>query len=177
MRRLAGVIRRQRVQVIHAHKGIAHAVALGAAVAGARFGLIVNRGVSFPISPLAAFKYRSPHVHRIVAVCEAIRRHLVEDVRIAAERVVVIPGGVDVHRFSAAVVNPRRVRRELRLPPKSRVIGTVGVRDWKSGRRCCRRCRRCAEHPRRACCWSATSPSGSSAPSCGWPTRWGLPTA
>ena len=131
MRRLAGVARRQRVQVIHAHKGIAHAVALGAAVAGARFGLIVNRGVSFPIFPLAAFKYRSPHVHRIVAVCEAIRRHLVEDVRVAADRVVVIPGGVDVHRFSAAVVNPRRVRRELRLPARARVIGTVGVRDWK----------------------------------------------
>jgi glycosyltransferase involved in cell wall biosynthesis len=131
MRRLAGVIRRQRVQVIHAHKGIAHAVALGAAVAGARFGLIVNRGVSFPIFPLAAFKYRSPHVHRIVAVCEAIRRHLVDDVRVAADRVVVIPGGVDVHRFSAAVVNPRRVRREFRLPAKARVIGTVGVRDWK----------------------------------------------
>jgi glycosyltransferase involved in cell wall biosynthesis len=131
MRRLAGVIRRQRVQVVHAHKGIAHAVALGAAVAGARFGLIVNRGVSFPISPLAAYKYRSPHVHRIVAVCDAIRRHLVDDVRVAADRVVVIPGGVDVHRFSAAVANPRRVRRELRLPARARVIGTIGVRDWK----------------------------------------------
>ncbi len=131
MRRLAGVIRRHRVQVVHVHKGIAHAVALGAALTGTRFGLIVNRGVSFPISSLAAFKYRSPHVHRIVAVCEAIRRHLVEDVRVAAERVVVVPGGVDVHRFSLAVTNPRRVRRELRLPPTARVIGTVGLREWK----------------------------------------------
>lgn len=131
MRRLAAVIRRHRVQVVHAHKGTAHAVALGAALNGARFGLVVNRGVSFPISPFAAFKYRSPHVHRIVAVCEAIRRHLVDDVRVAAERVVVIPGGVDVHRFSLAATNPRRVRRELRLPATARVVGTVGLREWK----------------------------------------------
>lgn len=131
MRRLAGVIRRHRVQVVHAHKGVAHAVALGAALNGARFALVVNRGVSFPISPLAAFKYRSPHVHRIVAVCEAIRRHLVEDVSVAAERVVVIPGGVDVHRFSLAITNPRRVRRELRLPAAARVVGAVGLREWK----------------------------------------------
>jgi len=131
MRRLAGVIRRHRIQVVHAHKGTAHAVALGAALFGARFGLIVNRGVSFPISQLASFKYRSPHVHRIVAVCEAIRRHLVDDVRVDAGRVVVIPGSVDVHRFSAAVANPRRVRRELRLPRAARLVGTVGLREWK----------------------------------------------
>lgn len=148
MRRLAAVIRRHRVQVVHVHKGIAHAVALGAALTGARFGLIVNRGVSFPISPLAAFKYRSPHVHRIVAVCEAIRRHLVEEVGVAGERVEVVPGGVDVHRFSLAATNPRRVRRELRLPATARVIGTVGLREWKGWKEALQALPEvCGEHP------------------------------
>jgi len=130
-RRFARLARERHVDAVHAHKGIAHAVAWGATFLGAHYALVVNRGVSFPIDFLSGFKYRSRRVSRIVAVCESIRQVVITSGRVAAHRVGVIYAGVDLERFDPARARPEAVREELGIPAAARVIGHVGMRDWK----------------------------------------------
>ncbi len=130
-RRFARLARERRVDAVHAHKGIAHAVAWGATFLGAHYALVVNRGVSFPIDFVSGFKYRSRRVSRIVAVCESIRQVVIASGRVPAHRVGVIYAGVDLERFDLARAHPEAVREELGIPAAARVIGHVGMRDWK----------------------------------------------
>jgi glycosyltransferase involved in cell wall biosynthesis len=130
-RRFARLARERHVEVVHVHKGIAHAVAWGATFLGARFGLVVNRGVSFPIDFVSGFKYRSRRVSRIVTVCESIRQVVIATGRVPAHKVGVIYAGVDLERFEPSRTHPERVRDELGIPAEARVVGHVGMRDWK----------------------------------------------
>jgi glycosyltransferase involved in cell wall biosynthesis len=129
--RFARLARERNVEVVHVHKGIAHAVAWGATFLGARFGLVVNRGVSFPIDFVSGFKYRSRRVSRIVTVCESIRQVVITSGRVPAHKVGVIYAGVDLERFDPGRTDPHRVREELGIPADARVVGHVGMRDWK----------------------------------------------
>ena len=131
MFRFARLARERKVDVVHVHKGIAHAVALGATFLGARYGLVVNRGVSFPIDLWSSFKYRSRRVNRIVTVAESIRQVVISSGRIPPHKVGVIYAGVDLERFDPERVDLAAVRAELEIPAQARLIGHVGMRDWK----------------------------------------------
>jgi glycosyltransferase involved in cell wall biosynthesis len=131
MRRLARVARVCHADLVHAHKGVAHSVALGATHLGAHFTLVANRGVSFPIGALAAFKYRSRRVSFVVTVCEAIRQIVIASARLRPERVRVVYAGVNTGRFDPDCTSPQRIRDEFALPSSARVVGHVGMRDWK----------------------------------------------
>ncbi len=131
MVRFARLAREREVDVVHVHKGIAHAVGLGASLLGTRYALVVNRGVSFPIDFVSSFKYRSHRVARIVCVAESIRQVVVGSGRIAPDRVSVVYAGVDLERFDPARADPAKVRAEFGIPETARVVGHVGMRDWK----------------------------------------------
>lgn len=130
-RRFARLTRSRKVDVVHVHKGIAHAVAWGATFVGAHYGLVVNRGVSFPIDFVSGFKYRSRRVNRIVCVAESIRRVVIATGRVPAHKVGVIYAGVDLERFDPTKAHPEAVREEFGIPSEARVVGHVGMRDWK----------------------------------------------
>jgi len=131
MVRFARLARDRKVDVVHVHKGISHAVALGATFLGGHYGLVVNRGVSFPIDLASSFKYRSHRVGRIVTVAESIRQVVISSGRIPPHKVSVVYAGVDLERFDPARTDPARVRTELGIPVGARVVGHVGMRDWK----------------------------------------------
>jgi len=64
--------------------------------------------------------------HRVVAVGEEVGVFLSRDVGLAASRVVVIPNGVDLTRYSPT---PRFARSALGLPPSGPLVGHVGRLD------------------------------------------------
>ena len=70
MRRL---VRAKQPDVIHAHKGVAHAVALAATIGNDVGAFVVNRGVSFPLDRWNRGKYRTKRVDRVVTVCQQIK--------------------------------------------------------------------------------------------------------
>jgi glycosyltransferase involved in cell wall biosynthesis len=128
--RLAAAIRRERIDVIHAHKGGGRTLALLARLLGARRPLVVNRGVSFPLSLDGRWLDGSPLVACVVAVCEAIRADLIRQ-GIPAARVEVVYSGTDTDRFDPARVDGRRVRAELALAPPAPLVTQIGVREPK----------------------------------------------
>jgi glycosyltransferase involved in cell wall biosynthesis len=133
-RRLARIYDERAVDVVHVHKGIAHSAALFATLfARRRPVLVVNRGVSFPLDPLAALKYRI-RLDAVVTVCEDIKRVVVASAGVPAAKVHVVYAGVDLSRFDPVRADGGRVRREWGIGSDEKLVVQVGARDWKGWR-------------------------------------------
>ncbi|HVE65126.1 MAG TPA: glycosyltransferase family 4 protein [Thermoanaerobaculia bacterium] len=133
-RRLARLIEARGVQVVHAHKGIAHSVALFATLfAPRRPALVVNRGVSFPLDTFSALKYRF-RLGAVVTVCEDIKKVVVRSAGVPPEKVHVVYAGVDLKRFDPDCVDGTEVRREWKVEEGEKLLLQVGARDWKGWR-------------------------------------------
>ena len=128
MRRLIAEL---QPDVIHVHKGIAHAIALAATVREPVRAFVVNRGVSFPLDVWNRGKYRTRRVDRIVTVCEQIKDVIVRSGKLAPQKVEVIYAGTDVTVFDPDKADAHAFRHEKLIPHDRFVIGQIGVRDWK----------------------------------------------
>lgn len=117
--------------VIHVHKGVAHAVALAASTGMKVGAFVVNRGVSFPLDVWNRGKYRTPRVDRVVTVCRQIKDVIVASGKLPDEKVQVVFAGTDVHRFDPDKWPARAFREEKGIDSSRFVIAQVGVRDWK----------------------------------------------
>lgn len=117
--------------VIHVHKGLAHALALAASWSHRPGAFVVNRGVSFPLDLWNRGKYRTDRVDRVVTVCRQIGDVIVSSGKLPPGKVEVVYAGTDVDEFDPARRDRRAFRREKGIGDDRFVIGQVGVRDWK----------------------------------------------
>lgn len=121
--------------IVHVHKGLDHWLALAAAAGlGPRPRMVVNRGVSFPLTLSNRWKYRHPRVASVVCVAEAVREVVARTGHVDESRLTVIHGGTDTDRFDPRTADPRAIRSELGLPPDGLVISTASARSWKGWR-------------------------------------------
>ena len=127
--KMIGLFRRQKPDVVHVHKGVAHSLALAAAYVAPIGALVVNRGVSFPLDRWNGAKFRARRVDRVVTVCDAIKRVIVESGRLPPEKVAVVYAGTDVTLFDPERWDPRAFRAEKAID--GFMVLQVGVRDWK----------------------------------------------
>jgi glycosyltransferase involved in cell wall biosynthesis len=123
------LFRRERPDVVHVHKGVAHSLALAAAYVAPVGALVVNRGVSFPLDRWNGAKFRARRVDRVVTVCEAIKRVIVDSGRLPPSKVAVVYAGTDTAVFDPAKWDGRAFRAEKGLD--GFLVVQVGVRDWK----------------------------------------------
>ena len=126
-RRIARIARAGNMTILHAHSGHALALGLWARLFDRRLRLVASRRVDFPIRKhfLSRLKYTSAALDRIICISEAIRTQLLAD-GVPADKLVVIPSGVDTRRF-AGVRPPPHFRRSLGIPSGHLVIGTVAA--------------------------------------------------
>lgn len=133
-RRLARLYEQRRVDLAHAHKGIAHSVALEATFFSRRRPVLVaNRGVSFPLDLFNRWKYRV-RLSAVVAVCEDIKRVLVASGGLPPEKVQVVYAGVDPAVFDPARADGGRVRREWAVEADETLLVQVSAREYKGWR-------------------------------------------
>ena len=130
-RRLRQLVRAERPDVIHVHKGLSHALALAATWRRPVGAFIVNRGVSFPLDVWNRLKYRTARVDRVVTVCRQIKDVIVASGRLPPDKVQVVYAGTDVSLFDPARWDARAFRREKGIADDRFVIAQVGVRGWK----------------------------------------------
>jgi len=128
---LRRLVRTLRPDVIHVHKGVAHAVALAATLRDRVGAFVVNRGVSFPLDVWNRGKYRTDRVDRVVTVCRQIKDVVVESGRLPPAKVDVIYAGTDMNLFHPDMHDPRAFRREKGILDDRFLITQVGIRDWK----------------------------------------------
>jgi len=128
-RTLVQILRRHRVQIVHAHKGKARTLAMLAGLVTKIPVLILSRGVSFPLNSFNRLGYTTRRVTAIIAVCESIRRRLVAS-GVRAEKIHVIYSGTDTDRFNPSI-DGSPLRRELGLGRDVFLFTQVGVGSWK----------------------------------------------
>ncbi len=104
-RTLAGLLRQERIDVLHVQAGYLLSFALPAAwLAGARVVYTEHARHSLELQPWLRRTVRlaAPFVHAMTCVSENLKTFLVERVGLPARRIRVIPNGVDLERFSGA---------------------------------------------------------------------------
>src|SRR5687768_14146722 len=131
IRAFRALAKNRKPDVIHVHKGVAHAVALAATIGSPAGAFVVNRGVSFPLDLWNRGKYRTRRVDRVVTVCQQIKDVIVTSGKLPVEKVDVVYAGTDVAVFDPAVHDRRAFRREKRIADDRFLIAQVGMRDWK----------------------------------------------
>lgn len=131
IRALRRLFRNEPPDVIHVHKGVAHALALAATWRQPAGAFVVNRGVSFPLDLWNRGKYRTHRVDKVVTVCRQIKDVIVASGKLPEDKVQVVYAGTDVALFDPAKWDRTAFRREKNIPAGRFVIAQVGVRDWK----------------------------------------------
>ncbi len=130
VRGLVRILREHGIQVVHVHKGLGRTLMLWAGLVVPPPPLVVNRGVSFPLSAGSVLAYRSRRVSRVVAVSESIKAGMARQ-GVPAAKIEVVYSGTDTERFDPGRVDGSGIRRELGLHPGAFLITQIGVRSWK----------------------------------------------
>lgn len=124
------------VDLVHVHRGKEHwLAALANLLSGRPRPLVRTRHIALPVRPhaLNRWLYRRA-TDLVVTVTEAIRRQYIASELVGPERVICLPGGVDVHRFHPGV-DGGGARRGLALPEGVPVIGQLAGLRWMKGHR------------------------------------------
>ena len=121
--RLRRLIRRRRVDLVHAHTG--HAVGLGAlATVGSRTPMVLTRRVDFRLRANAGSRWKYGRAAAIIAISRAVRSALVAS-GIPERRIEIVPSGVDLARTLEAA--PPATLRTLGVPEGAPLVVMVGA--------------------------------------------------
>ena len=123
--KLAHFVRNRQIEIVHAH--IARDYPL-AALAARRGGaqLIITRHLLFPLNRLHALTLS--RAGRVIAVSQSVARRLQSQRLFSADKISIVPNGIDLKRFDTATHNYSREEfcQQKRIAPEHFLIGTVG---------------------------------------------------
>lgn len=124
--KLAALVRRQRIDIVHAHHGRDNWVACAAArLGGIGDRVVISRHLMTPLSAGSA-RYLLRFAH-VAAVSRAVYQVLDGQLRGPRERLHLIYGGIDTALFNpAGVAAGQALRRELGWPDGAVVFSVVG---------------------------------------------------
>ncbi|HEU5361269.1 MAG TPA: glycosyltransferase family 4 protein [Candidatus Deferrimicrobiaceae bacterium] len=123
------IIREEGVDILNTHSGRDSLLAGLAGRMSPRRPIIVRtRHLALPITSRISYRYLP---HRVVTVSEYVRRYLVGE-GVPVERIVAIPTGVDIRRFSPGAA-AGTIREELGLSPAVPLVGMVAILRRKKG--------------------------------------------
>jgi glycosyltransferase involved in cell wall biosynthesis len=130
---LARVIRERRIEIIHAHMARDYPPAAFAARRNRDARLIITRHVLFPLNRLHALTLSK--ASRVICVSQAVARHLNAQRLFPADKLSVVPNGVDLKRFDASPRDTHRAafRHHLNIAPEKLVVGTIGELKKQKG--------------------------------------------
>ena len=125
-RELSKLVRKNQIQIVHAHMARDYPLAAYAVRQNRETRLIVTRHVLFPLSRLHRITLSGSA--RMIAVSQAVASQLRSDRVVTPERISIVLNGIDTTRFAetSLTFNREQFLRDWRLPSDSLLVGTVG---------------------------------------------------
>jgi glycosyltransferase involved in cell wall biosynthesis len=125
-RELAKLVRKNRIQIVHAHMARDYPLAAYATRQNKDARLIVTRHVLFPLSRLHRITLSGDA--RMIAVSQAVASQLRSDGVVKPERISVVLNGIDTSRFEEAkrAFDRKQFLSEWKIVNGSLLVGTVG---------------------------------------------------
>jgi glycosyltransferase involved in cell wall biosynthesis len=125
-RALATLVRKNDIQIIHAHMARDYPLAAYAARRNPAARLILTRHVLFPLNRLHRLTFSG--ASRIIAVSQAVASQLRAEKLAPAEKLTVVLNGIDTRRFAQARDRFSRTKflKSWSLPESGWLVGTVG---------------------------------------------------
>lgn len=132
LRFIMGLIRKESVDVVSTHSGDDSFLgAIAGRLSRRRPAIVRTRHLALPITSRATYSH---FPHMVVTVSEHVRRYLVEDKGLKADRVVAVPTGIDITTFDPDSA-PDTLRDELGVGPEVPLVGIVAILRIKKGHR------------------------------------------
>ena len=123
---LARFVRRQQIEVVHAHMARDYSLAAYAARRNRDTKFVVTRHVLFPLNRL--HRQTLARAHRVIAVSNAVARELRSQRVTRDDLITVVHNGIDTERFAHALIGFDRTEflRSKGLPVDSLLVGSIG---------------------------------------------------
>lgn len=128
--RLRKFLKAEKFDVVHCFKGADFDFVTLASLGMDIPALFVTRGNGMPLDIFNSIKYRRKKVKAVIAVCEELKRIVLETGGVKPEKVVVIYSGVNLDRFDRSI-DGGPVRDELGIPRDAPVVGIIGSIDFR----------------------------------------------
>jgi L-malate glycosyltransferase len=132
--KLRKIIKKYNIEIVHAHHPKAHALGLVASLITRVPVFIYTRRVIFPIRKaiFSQLKYKSKRIDKIIAVCEGVKKVLVE-YGIQPSRIQIIYGGYDLEKIVSKGKEGNRIRKEFNIKDKELLVSLVGNYSYYKG--------------------------------------------
>ena len=119
-------VRRQRIEVVHAHMARDYSLASYAARRNRQTKFIATRHVLFELSRV--HRHTLSRAARVIAVSQAVARELRSQGIVEEGKIATVPNGIDVDRFARACAGFDRAQflRRMGLPSDCALVGSVG---------------------------------------------------
>jgi glycosyltransferase involved in cell wall biosynthesis len=123
---LAALVKKNRIDVVHAHMARDYSLAAYASRGNPNAKFIVTRHVLFPLNRL--HRRTLARVTKLIAVSGAVARQLSGQRLIPDEKIALVPNGIDVDRFASACRDFDRTAflRSKELPSDCLLVGSIG---------------------------------------------------
>jgi glycosyltransferase involved in cell wall biosynthesis len=123
---LGRLVREHQIEIVHAHVARDYPLAALATRRNQKVKLVITRHVLFPLNKLHSITLS--HVARVICVSHAVKRALSAQKIFHKNKIIVIPNGIDFRRLDASLKNFDReeFRKQMKIPPGSLLIGSVG---------------------------------------------------
>lgn len=82
---------------------------------------------------IALDRFTEKFVHKFIVVSEVLRERLIKIHKIAPEKIIVIPNGVEIEEYNPDRIDSFKIRNELNLDNNTCIIGTIGRLVWQKG--------------------------------------------
>jgi glycosyltransferase involved in cell wall biosynthesis len=123
---LERLVRRERIDVVHAHMARDYSLASYAARRNRHTKFIATRHVLFQLNRL--HRHTLARATRVIAVSAAVAKELGSQGILKPEQIAIVPNGIDVDRFARACVGFDRAQflRSMGLAPDCLLVGSIG---------------------------------------------------
>lgn len=122
IRSLCQIIKQEKINLIHAHSRASS----WAGYFASRLSKIPLVTTAHGIYPIHLSRKIFPCFgEKIIAICEAVKEHLILDLNVKSEQIFLIPNGIDVDNFGPNV-DTDKIRKEFGIQSGANVISWIG---------------------------------------------------